>query len=146
MLGGGDVLADVEQVLDEHAERAAPVADVVLADHGVAEELEHPHERVADDRRAQVPDVHLLGDVGRRVVDDDRARRGGGRRRRGARRPATAVELVGEERVVEREVDEARAGDLDRAAHLLQHARVDDPLRDLARVRRRSAWRAAARR
>ena len=34
---GGDVLADVEQVLDEHAERAAPVTDVVLADHVVAE-------------------------------------------------------------------------------------------------------------
>ena len=35
---GGDVLTDVEQVLDEHAERPAPVADVVLADHVVTEE------------------------------------------------------------------------------------------------------------
>ena len=34
-------------------------------------ELEQPRERVADDRRAQVADVHLLGDVRRRVVDDD---------------------------------------------------------------------------
>ena len=33
-------LTDVEQMLDEHSERRAPVADVVLADHGVADELE----------------------------------------------------------------------------------------------------------
>ena len=32
-------------------------------------------ERVADHRRAQVPDVHLLGHVGSRVVDDDPFRR-----------------------------------------------------------------------
>ena len=32
------------------------------------------HERVADDGGAEVPDVHLLGDVRRRVVDDDALR------------------------------------------------------------------------
>ena len=71
---GGDVFAEVEQMLDQHAERTAPVADVVLADHVVAEELEHPHQRVADHGRAEVAGVHLLGDVRRRVVDDDRRR------------------------------------------------------------------------
>ena len=71
-------------------------------------DLEHARERVADDRAAQVPDVHLLGDVRRRVVDDDRLRRGGRRDAearvgRGiARRRARGS--VG----VEREVDEAR--------------------------------------
>ena len=35
---GGDVLADVEQVLDQHPERPTPVADVVLAHDVVAEE------------------------------------------------------------------------------------------------------------
>ena len=88
-------LADVEQVLDEHAERAAPVADVVLADHSLAGERQQAAQRVADDRRAQVADVHLLGDVGCGVVDDVRplarragARRGGrrSRQRRAARR------------------------------------------------------------
>ena len=34
-------------------------------------DVEHADERVADHRRAEVPDVHLLGDVRRRVVDDD---------------------------------------------------------------------------
>ena len=69
----------VDQVLDEHAEGRAPVPDVVLAQHLVAEKPEDPGERVADHRAAQVPDVHLLGHVGRRVVDHDPLRVGGGR-------------------------------------------------------------------
>ena len=73
--------ADVDQVLDQHAERRPPVADVVLPPHVVAEEPEHAGQRVADERAAQVADVHLLGHVGRRVVDDDRL---GVRRRRHA--------------------------------------------------------------
>ncbi len=68
--------ADVEQVLDEHAERRAPVPDVVLAQDAVAEKAEDPGQRVADDGGAQVADVHLLGHVGRRVVDDDGLRLG----------------------------------------------------------------------
>ena len=38
--GLGRVLADVEEVLDEHAERRAPVADVVLPDHVVPQSFE----------------------------------------------------------------------------------------------------------
>ena len=63
--------ADVDEVLDEHAERTAPVADVVLADDVVAEESEHADQRIADDGGAEVADVHLLGHIRRRVVDDD---------------------------------------------------------------------------
>jgi hypothetical protein len=66
----GAVLAHLEEVLDEHAEGGAPVADVVLAHGRVAELLEGAHDRVADDGGAQVADVHLLGDVRRRVVHD----------------------------------------------------------------------------
>ena len=61
-----------------------------IADHVVAGELERAHDRVADHGRAQVPDVHLLGDVGRRVVDRDRLRRRRRARRRGADRRARA--------------------------------------------------------
>ena len=64
-------LAEVEQMLDEHAERGAPVADVVLARDRVAPRLEHSDERVADRRRPQMADMHLLGDVRCRVVDHD---------------------------------------------------------------------------
>jgi hypothetical protein len=68
-------LADVEQVLDEHPERGAPVAEMIGPDHPVAEPLQQPHARVTDHGRAQVPDVHLLGHVRRRIVDHQRLRR-----------------------------------------------------------------------
>ena len=64
--------ADVEEVLDEHAEWCAPVADVVLTDDRVAEEFVGAGQGVADDGGAQVADVHLLGHVRRRVVDGHR--------------------------------------------------------------------------
>ncbi len=65
----------VDEVLDQHPERRAPVAEVVAPDHLVAEELPQAHDRVPDDRRAQVPDVHLLGHVRADVVDHDPLRR-----------------------------------------------------------------------
>ena len=68
-------LPQIEQMLDEHAERRTPVADVVLPDHLVTDELEHAHQRVADDGGTQMADVHLLGHVGGRVVDDHAATR-----------------------------------------------------------------------
>ena len=77
----------VEQVLDEHAERRAPVADVVLAPHVVAEEPEHAGQGVPDEGAAEVADVHLLGHVGRRVVDDHGLGAGDQARRPAARRP-----------------------------------------------------------
>jgi hypothetical protein len=53
----------VVEVLDQHAELGAPVAEVVLADHVGAEEAQHADQAVTDDGRAQVTDVHLFGDV-----------------------------------------------------------------------------------
>ncbi len=131
---GGDVLADVEEVFDQHPERAAPVADVVLADHRVTLELEHPHQRVADHRGAEVAGVHLLRNVRCGVVDDDLAVRAD-------RMDADAIirrdhiQLLRQESVVERQVDEARPGDLDAAAHAAEHTGVDHLLCDLAWVR-----------
>jgi hypothetical protein len=58
----------IEDVLDEHPELRAPVSDVVLAHHLCAEEAQHADQRVTDERGAQMTDVHLLGDVRRRVV------------------------------------------------------------------------------
>ena len=98
--------------MDEHAELRAEVADVVLADDGVALEFKHAGECVAEDRGAEMADVHLLGDVGAGVVDHDRLRclcrvdagAGGG----GAK---TFGEGGGEEGFFETEIDETGAGD-----------------------------------
>ena len=124
-------LADVEQVLDEHAERRAPVTDVVLPDDVVPEVLEGASDRVADDGRAQVPDVHLLGDVGRGVVDRDVLRRL--ERDTDALVGLDVLQQPGDPGVGEGEVDEAGAADLDGVAHAVEVEGVDDLGRDLAR-------------
>ena len=108
-LGRGGVLADRQQVLDEHPEQGAPVAHVVPPDVG-SQAVQRADEGVADDRRAQVGDVHLLGHVRRGVVDGDRlrppasARRAA--RRRTSRRPARRSRRRGDG------VDEPRPRDL----------------------------------
>jgi hypothetical protein len=125
-------LTDVEQMLDQHAERRAPVADVALADHLVARELEHARERVADDRRAQMADVHLLRDVRRGVIDDD-AILDGRERHAEALVAGNRLEAALEERRLQREVEEARPCDLDALANVGEVGRGDDGLRDLPR-------------
>mmetsp|Transcript_40003 Transcript_40003/g.68243 ORF Transcript_40003/g.68243 Transcript_40003/m.68243 type:complete len:467 (+) Transcript_40003:303-1703(+) len=59
------------EVLDEHPELRAPVADVVDAADVVAGVFEDAAHGLADDGGAQVTHVHFLGDVGTGEVDDD---------------------------------------------------------------------------
>jgi len=116
---GGQIQPLIGDLLDQHAELASPVADVVLCDHLVAERAQHPVEAVTDDRRAQVADVHLLGHVGRRVVDDHAL----GISHRHDARPRIG-ELVGYGRSQyvgpDPEVDEARPGHLGGFAQVVQ--------------------------
>ena len=58
-------LADVDQVLDEHAERRAPIADVVLADHGVPDEFEHATSA------SPITVVRMLDFVGHTVIREN---------------------------------------------------------------------------
>ncbi len=134
-LGGGGQLARVlDQVLDEHAELGAPVADVVAADHLLTGELQHPHDRVADHGRAQVADVHLLGDVRLGVVDHRGAGRLGERHAEAGRVGGAGREVPGDGGVGEGEVEEAGPGDLDVLDHLVRPDGVDDLGGQLARV------------
>jgi hypothetical protein len=105
---------------------------VVLADHGVAAPREHAREAIADHRRAQVTDVHLLRDVRVRVVDHDaiRMRRGRDAELRLARDLRRRVaEPVG----AQRQVEEARPADRDVADDAVRRERGGDPLGDLPR-------------
>jgi hypothetical protein len=124
-LGLRRVLADVEELLDEHAEGRAPVADVVLRDDRVADRGEHAVEAVADDRRAEVPDVHLLGHVRAGVVDDDALRE-----RDGVDAPVRVLQQRrgrGREHVgAHAEVDEPRPGDLERLTQVVEVELRDD--------------------
>jgi len=58
-LDGGDQQPHVEP----------PVTEVGVADHLVPGEGEQTGQRVADDGRSEMPDMHRLGDVGPGVVD-----------------------------------------------------------------------------
>ena len=110
--GGGIEVALVGP--DELAELRAPVAHVVVADDLGAAEFQQAADGLADHGRAQVADVHLLGGVGRAVVDDHgvpllRGRRAGGERVAAAVRHEPGEQGGG----LELEVDETRPGDRD---------------------------------
>ena len=62
--------------VQEHAKLRAPVSEMVVADHRAADEAPDPAEGIAEDGRADVADVHRLGDVGRGEIDHERARSG----------------------------------------------------------------------
>ena len=68
---GGIGLSKVEQVLDQHAERSAPVTDVVLTVDCVPFVPQHSDYRIAYHRRAEVANMHLLGHIRGRVVHCD---------------------------------------------------------------------------
>ena len=95
---------------DELSHLQAPIAEVHVARDGPAVGAEQPLQRVADDRGAQMSDMHRLGDVRPAEIDDDAlalpARR---ERTRGLRveRLQPPFECGGREL----DVDEARARD-----------------------------------
>ncbi len=87
-----------------------------------AEERQHTDEAVTDDCGAQVPDVHLLGDVRRRVVDDGAPTLLG---RVDAQAPAgeTCGHLLPHRSVGHDEVQKARASESARVRETLSSAR-----------------------
>ena len=109
---GADFGVGVTDRGDQQAHLEAPVPEVGVTDDLVAAEAVEALDGLADDRGAQVTDVHLLGDVGAAVVDDH-APRGRDGLGAGAGVRGDGVGALGEGRVGELQVDEAGAGDVD---------------------------------
>ena len=66
----------IEQIfpaVDHHPELRAPVADVIIANDVVPEELRDPRQRIAENGAANVTDMHRLGHIGRTEIDHDSA-------------------------------------------------------------------------
>ncbi len=97
---GGDVGMFVADGDDQQAHLQAPVAEVGVADHGVAPEAVDALDRFADDRGAQMPHVHFLGDIGSAIVDEDAPGRGDAHRS-GARIGGDCVCAPGQRCVVQ---------------------------------------------
>ncbi len=109
-------IEEVFPPVDDLAELRAPVAEMVVGDDLITHEPRHARQAIADDRRAQVADVHRLGDVRAAEVDHHH-----GRRLRQGHAEARGVgveraESVGQELRPQAEIDEPRARDLRRRA------------------------------
>ena len=118
--------------VEDRAELRAPVADVIVADRIMAGELQHAAQGVADDRRADVPDVHRLGDVRGGIIDDEPPRP---RRRGDAQAPVAQRrgQPLDEPAVANPQVDEPGAGNLRRSAEVGDVQALEQFGGDLAR-------------
>ncbi len=127
---GQNVIPDGQ---DHPAELGAPISDVVLADDMILLEFKNPADGVADDRAAEMADVHFLGDVRAGIIDDD----GLGvvhRRDPQAGVGENRVELACEPCRRETNVDEPGAGDRYLAGHIPQVQAGADFLGDGPRI------------
>ena len=98
---------------EQHAELRAPVAEVIVRDDPVAQQPQNARQRVAQDRRADVADVHRLGHVGRAEIHHHRARLVVPARRTGVRRARPTSSAPASAAGFEPEIQEAGAGHLD---------------------------------
>ena len=60
--------------IGDHPHLQAPITDVILPNHPMTDERKNSRETIADDRPAQVADMHFLGDVRPGIIDHDRLR------------------------------------------------------------------------
>jgi len=102
---------EVFPAVNDLAELRAPVADVVVGGDFVAKKTGDAHEAVAEDRAADMADMHRLGDIRGAEIDKNFFRVGGG----GDAEPGVGGEGGnggGDEGIFEAEVDESGTGDL----------------------------------
>ena len=120
---------------DQLAELGAPVADVVVANDFRPVESKQAADGFANDRRAQVADVHLLGRVGGRIIHNPSLAAAGA----GGSGLHVLLGIVGlqpgEQRVgLEAEVDEARSGEGNVKMRLQRFQLLDNLRAERARV------------
>ena len=61
----------------QFAELRPPVANMIVRNDMMAQQPENPRQRVPQNGRANMPDVHRLGHVGRTEINDHATRLGG---------------------------------------------------------------------
>ena len=117
----------------------APVADVIIGDHVVPQKARYTREAVANDRTANVTDVHLLRHVRRAEIDDDRFRFGHFWH-------AQAIVLrqvdepLSDDRVLQPKIEKTRPGDLWFVTQIGDIQILNNLSRELPRIRAQDAW------
>jgi len=129
----GIVFLLLNQISDQHAELRTPVADVVLADDGVAHKFQHARNAVADDAGTQMANVHFLRQIGRGIVDDDGLRFVGFCHAE-TRVVQSRMNILGEKFGEQAQVDKTGTGYFRAFNHGIVSQCFGDLLRQLARI------------
>ena len=117
----------------QHPKLRPPVPDVIVPHNIVADESRDPRQGVAEERGADMADVHRLGDVRRTEVDHDSPRNGG----RGHTQPRIVhkvAEAFRQPRGLEAKIDKTGARDFGRLREGGDIELADDLLGKLAWV------------
>ena len=72
----GEISLFTAKQRERHRNRQTPITEMIFAPHLSTEAFEHARKRIADDRRTQVTDMHLLRDIDAAQVDDHSVRVG----------------------------------------------------------------------
>lgn len=120
--------------VDDHAELGAPIADVIVANHAMAQLVEHAVEGGTDHGRTDVANVHRLSNIRRGVVDDVGLWLGNRLQSELSHVLHHRDESLGEPLLANRQVDKARAGDGWRLAKVVDFELIDQLLGDFARL------------
>lgn len=93
---------------NNHAHRGSPIAEMNVRNDLMSDKLFNPADCLADNRRAQMPDMHGFGNIGAAGIDNDIF----GIFSLGAAQPFVGADFIhqlGNKSIVQREVDEPRA-------------------------------------
>ena len=71
------ILLLFNQICHQHTKLRPPIADMVLTNDLVSQKFQHTRNTVANNRRAQMPNVHFFGKIRRRIVNHNGIRRSG---------------------------------------------------------------------
>ena len=119
--------------VNDFSKLGAPIANVVICDNVVSEKAGHAYEAIPENRAANMANVHGFGDIGGAEIHDDFTWMGD-------ERDAEAFVLrhsgdrAGEKRILQAEIDKARAGDLRRGGKTGDVELADDLGGDITRV------------
>ena len=103
---------------EQFAELRSPIADVIVRDDAMAQQTQNARQRIPQNGRANVADVHRLGDIGRTEVNNNATRPVGFLEEQRAAPGGVCASACRHGGRLEAEIQEAGSGHLHRLAPL----------------------------